>query len=195
MNAAFLLRAAQQKRLAHAVADVSAGNYAAVFENGAMWMGDWMQQLQPNQTIILSPLQRFTRYGLLKYGLALVAFALAAGMLARIHLLLLPLAVPVFYAVEVHFLFLFPLLLLHGKQPLLQSIRMTYTAGFIKAIITVVQIAFFMLTGLLNRKTPFENWHIGCLAVLIWFYEIRNRLPPQTGTTGNTDLQPHTSWN
>ncbi len=186
MKAASLLRAAREKQAAHAVAAVSALATGAIFEHGAVWMGEWMAYLHPEQTLVLTPLRRFSRYGLLKYSAALLGFGIACVALVRVHLFLLPGAILVFYAIEVHFLFLFPLLLENEKRPWLCSIRMTYQIGLLQAMVTVMWIGFFMLTGLLHRKDPLLNWHIGCLAVLIWFYEVRDRLSSQACSAGNT---------
>ncbi|TVT42597.1 hypothetical protein FNT36_00420 [Hymenobacter setariae] len=101
-----------------------------------------------------------------------------AAALAKLHLLwLLPLAGLAFYVVEVHFLFLFPLLLDRVAHPLRTSIWATYQVGFMRALTWTLAIAAFMLAGLLNRRQPWRNWHIGCLALIHWYHhEVRPRV-------------------
>ncbi|MFD1468639.1 hypothetical protein ACFQ48_10420 [Hymenobacter caeli] len=117
---------------------------------------------------------RFGRYGSLKYGSSLLALLVVAGVLVRLHLfLLLPLAGLAFYVVEVHFLFLFPLLLDCVAHPLRASVRATYRVGLLKALAWTLVLAAFMLAGLLSRR-PWHNWHIGCLALIHWYrHEVR----------------------
>ena len=64
-----------------------------------------------------------------------------------------------FYIIEVHFLFLFPLLIDRVSNPMLTSCKMTYKIGFLKALITVFQIGLYMMFGLLQLKEPFKKWN------------------------------------
>ena len=96
----------------------------------------------------------------------------------KIDVLLLPLSVVVFYLVEVHLLFLFPLLIDSVRHPVQVSIRLTYQTGLLNAMLTTMPIGFFMMAGLFNIKRPLRNWYIGSLAIIIWYnYEMGNRLP------------------
>lgn len=119
----------------------------------------------------------FRYYGYLKYGISLLAFLTSCFVLGKLHLWLMPLAILVFYACEVHFLFLFPLLIDQVKKPMQTSIRQTYRIGFGKALLWVFAIAIYMLSGLLNFRNPWRKWHIGCLSIVLWYkYEVRNRV-------------------
>ena len=150
-----------------------------IFTTGAHWMFARLppQSARPggfDETI------SFGWYGSLKYGSSLLVLLVAAGVLARLHLPLLhllPLAGLAFYVVEIHFLFLFPLLLDRVAHPLRTSIRATYRVGLLKALAWTLTIAAFMLAGLLNRRRPWRNWHIGCLALIHWYHhEVRARV-------------------
>lgn len=141
-----------------------------IFTTGARWM---FAHLPPqagrwggfDETI------HFGRYGSLKYGSSLLALLVVAGELVKLHLWWwLPLAGLAFYVVEVHFLFLFPLLLDGVAHPLRASIRATYRVGLLKALTWTLAIAAFMLAGLLNFRRPWRNWHIGCLALSYWYH-------------------------
>ena len=142
----------------------------AVFTAGARWMH---QQLPPKKAFRTTV--SYTLYGLGKYGLSLLAFVGSALLFYRVSPFLLPLSIGVFYLVEVHFLFLFPLLLDGVEQPLLKSVQQTYRIGLLTSVATVIPIGFYMLAGLCHFKQPLLNWHIGCGAILIWYqHEVRD---------------------
>jgi hypothetical protein len=149
-----------------------------IFATGARWMFAHLPAQGPPSEFDESI--DFGHYGRLKYGSSLLAMlaATAAGGLAKLPLLLLlPLAGLAFYVVEIHLLFLFPLLLDRVAHPLRASIRATYRVGFWKALAWTLALAAFMLAGLLHRRRPWRNWHIGCLALIYWYrYEVRARV-------------------
>ncbi|MDJ1497306.1 hypothetical protein QNI19_30490 [Cytophagaceae bacterium DM2B3-1] len=148
-----------------------------VFQYGAQWMHARMNDLSPANTVPFDKSVRFGLYGLLKYGICLGIFLLSSILLSHIHVGLLPLSVLIFYFVEVHFLFLFPLLIDRVPNPVLTSICITYRIGIVQCIITVMQIAFFMMVGLFNLRKPFQNWYIGCLSIVLWYTnDVRDRL-------------------
>jgi hypothetical protein len=142
-----------------------------VFESGAHWMAEKMNvQHSGNVT-------SFSAYGALKYGVSGVFFVASALLLGSINLWLLPLSVVIFYLAEVHFLFLFPLLIDKVKRPVWTSVKQTYRTGLLASLLNVIPIGLFMLLGLLRRKDPLRNWYIGCLAIVIWYKdEVRGRL-------------------
>lgn len=148
-----------------------------VFKTGAVWMHKKMIELgivenrQPIATV------NYTLYGLMKYGFCIVLFCLSFYPLFLIHPVVSILSILVFYLAEVHFLFLFPLLISGNKKPLRNSIMITYRMGVLRTILTVIPIGVYMMIGLLNRKDPLKNWYIGCLCILIWYKdETRNRI-------------------
>jgi len=156
---------------------LSAGLGLSIFSKGAAWMAGRLNELNNHHLITFDPAVPFNALGWFKYGLCLSAFLFSAFLLFQIHFLLVPFSILVFYFLEVHFLFLFPLLLDRVKHPLWSSIKTSYRIGIFKCMITVIPIAYWMLVGLLRKNQPLQNWHVGALAVLIWYNdEIRTRL-------------------
>lgn len=149
-----------------------------MFAVGARWMFEKLQEDDELGAVaVFDPSINFRYYGYLKYGISLLAFLTSCFAFGKLHLLLMPLAVLVFYVFEVHFLFLFPLLLDRVENPILTSIKQTYLTGFIKALVWVFIIAMYMLSGLLNPRNPWRKWHIGCLSIVLWCrYEVRDRV-------------------
>lgn len=147
-----------------------------IFTVGAVWMCNQLNKTG-NTRRKFNTSVNYTVYGLLKYGSCIILFLITAIFLAQLSILLIPLSVFVFYFVEVHFLFLFPLLIDGTKYPLKESIKQTYRLGLIKSMVTVFQISCYMLIGLLNPTNPTRNWYIGCLAIIIWYQnDVRNRI-------------------
>ena len=147
-----------------------------VFTDGAKWMCNQLNQLSDRKTEFTDSVN-YTAYGLLKYGISLLFFLLSVFFFVHINILLVPLAVVIFYFAEVHFLFLFPLLIDGVQHPLQQSVKATYSIGLFTSMYTVFRIGLFMITGLFNISTPFRNWHIGCMAIIIWYqHDVRSRI-------------------
>jgi hypothetical protein len=153
--------------------------FGNVFGDGANWMRFWMLELRPNAKLASMPTWKYTIYGIFKYVVSLLFFGVSALLLCQIKPILGLFSIFIFYFVEVHFLFLFPILIENEKKPICKSIKITYEIGLFNAVKTVIVIAFFMLIGLINFQNPLKNWYIGCLAVVIWYEEITNRLSPQ----------------
>lgn len=143
-----------------------------IFALGARWMYDRLLELGNQKPF--NARAPYTGYGLLKYGIcgiASIACLICLGPLA------IPLSIAVFYLLEVHFLFLFPLLIDSSPHPIRSSIRSAYKIGIGQCFITVIPIAVYMMTGLFRKTNRLENWYIGCLAIVIWYNnEIRNRI-------------------
>jgi len=150
---------------------------ATVFSVGARWMYNRLGELRPGDVGPFDENVRYTVYGLLKYLTSLTGAALAAVVMSTYGLIAIPAAVLAFYLFEIHFLFLFPLLIDRAPRPLLTSIRATYKIGVWRCLITVIPIAGYMLAGLFRKTDRLGNWYTGCLSILIWYdHEIRNRL-------------------
>jgi len=148
-----------------------------LFTSGAQWMFGKLPETESETAGRFNVATPFGLYGCYKYGISLLTFVGSFLALEKVSMLLTPLAVLFFYVVEVHFLFLFPLLLDRAKNPILTSMRATYRIGFLRALFGVLTIGVYMLSGLLNRHNPLRRWHIGCLSVILWYqYEVRNRL-------------------
>jgi len=150
---------------------------AAGFGKGAKWMFEKLNGDHITAAKQFNGSINYSAYGFLKYGISLFVMLGSALLLAKFNVLLVPLSVVFFYIAEVHFLFLFPVLMDDLDNPILTSIKKTYSAGFLTALFTVIPIGIFMMWGLLNFKDPFRNWYVGCLAIVIWYKdEVRNRI-------------------
>ena len=141
----------------------------SVFSKGAAWMTARLNEMDNHKTTRFDPSIPFNAYGWFKYGLCISACIISAFLLFPLHFLLVPLSIVVFYFLEVQLLFLFPLLIDQVKQPILTSIKITYHLGVFKCMGTVMPIAFWMLWGIFSKNQPFRNWHVGALAILIWY--------------------------
>lgn len=147
-----------------------------MFTEGAKWMWLQMNRLSGKRTVFNEGVN-YTAYGWLKYAACISCFLLAVLIFSSISILLAPLAVIIFYLAEVHFLFLFPLLIDGTKYPVRESIKQTYRLGLLQTMLTVLQLGVFVIAGLFNFSRPLRNWYIACLAIIIWYqHEVRNRL-------------------
>jgi predicted MPP superfamily phosphohydrolase len=123
----------------------------------------------------------FQRLGLLKYGVAggvalLGAVAACAGHVPW----LVPLAAVAFYAVEAQMVFLFPLALDGSAAPFADARGWTRRAGGTWAVMrVVVPLACAMLFGGLAGRGFRRSWCLGCLAVCLWYEDIRQAAPPE----------------
>lgn len=148
----------------------------SIFTTGAKWMHVQMNRMATTETVFNSTV-KYGWYGFLKYSISIAVWLLSVVLLYCFSLFLLPLSVLFFYLAEVHFLFLFPLLIDGVPNPVWTSVKQTYRIGIIRVLVTVMPIAWFMMAGLFNKQKPFHNWHAGSLAVLVWYqHEVRNRL-------------------
>lgn len=147
----------------------------SVFTYGARWM--FLQMNESEEDVTFNDSINYTGYGMLKYGMSLLFFTGFLVMSSYYFLPLMILSVLVFFIVEVHFLFLFPLLLDECQEPIKESINQVYKIGVFKSVFMVLRIAVFMVVGLFYLKRPLYNWYVGCLAVVIWYQdEVRNRI-------------------
>ncbi len=139
------------------------------FATGAAWM---LRALEVVRGQSLPGLGRgnYHLLGLLKYGLAGLAALLCV---AKGYALLAPVA---FYAVEAQFVFLFPLALDGARLPVLKSPGLTRKAGgTLRVMGTVMPIAWRMLSGVFRRAGVVESWCVGCLAVVLWYEQVRQQ--------------------
>src|SRR5262249_42466777 len=122
------------------------------------------------------------RLGCIKYALAsaaALAVVIAAGLLSLWPLVLL--GVPAFYAVEAQTVFLFPLALDGSSQPFREARRWTLHAGGALAVMHIVlPLACTMLLGGFARQGFVRSWCLGCLAVCLWYEELRSCAPLPT---------------
>jgi hypothetical protein len=150
---------------------------ADLFGSGARWMFNRLNEFGGSRQAEFNLSINFGFYGFLKYSISLSVFFISAILLFRLNIFLLPLSIFVFYLCEIHFLFLFPLLIDNVKNPLQTSIRQSYKTGILKTLFTVMPIGFYMVAGLFRPHDPLRNWYVGCMAIIIWYqHEVRNRV-------------------
>lgn len=148
-----------------------------IFNIGAKWMYDKLNSLDSKSNLHFNSTINFNIYGYLKYSICLTIWIISLFLLLKLSIFFTPISILVFYFCEVHFLFLFPLLIDNVKNPILTSIKQTYRIGLFETTFIVSQIGIFMVLGFLNFKNPLKNWYIGCFAILIWYQnEVRNRI-------------------
>jgi predicted MPP superfamily phosphohydrolase len=156
----------------------AAGAALGGFASGARWMRLALETLRDRPC----PETAFgyQRLGLVKYGLAGGAALLwAAAACAWGVPWLVPLAAVAFYAVESQMVFLFPLALDGGARPFAVARRWTRDAGGTVAVMRVVlPLAGTMLFGGLAGRGFLRSWCLGCLAVCLWYEDLRNDPPP-----------------
>ena len=148
----------------------------SIFSKGAQWMFDRLQELNPEPALEWNSSLNYEYYGYLKYGICTACFIGSACFFFHHSFWLVPLSILIFYGLEVHFLFLFPLLIDGVNHPVHRSFMLTYKIGILKAMYTVMVVAAYMLWGLNDVKQPFRKWHIGCMAILLWYSEERKKL-------------------
>jgi hypothetical protein len=117
----------------------------------------------------------FQMLGLIKYGLASgVALLWAVACCVWYTEWLLPLAAVAFYLVEAQMVFLFPLALDGSSRPFADALVWTRRAGGTTAVMrVVVPLACTMLFGGLVGRGFLRSWCLGCLAVCLWYEELR----------------------
>ena len=140
------------------------------FGEGGRWMG-WLM----GKTSV--PTKEFIRWGTIKYTLSVLAGLTILFISGEASSFALIMAAFAFYLVEVHFLFLFPLII-DREAPLLRvSVRATYRVGLWRALSTTISIAAYMIEGLFKFQKPLYQWYVGCACIVVWYEEeIRDRI-------------------
>jgi hypothetical protein len=145
------------------------------FRGGAAWMAEAMARVRGRP--VRASLPGAWAWGVGKYAAALLAalgaWALAVGV-GLPHAVGVLLAVPAFYAVEVQGLFLFPAAIDGAARPWRGSRALLREAGgTLSAMGTVGVLAAVMLFGGLAGRGPVRCWCLGCLAVVLWYEDLR----------------------
>jgi predicted MPP superfamily phosphohydrolase len=157
------------------LAPAARGAWRGGFASGGGWMRQVLEHLRGSP--LPCPPRGLNRLGVVKYGLA------GGAALASIGLALLlgrPLAaglcVPVFYAVEAQMVFLFPLALDGHPGPFRAARRWTRRAGGTLVVMGVVlPLACTMLLGGFAGRGFVRSWCLGCLAVCLWYEDLRGQ--------------------
>jgi hypothetical protein len=154
------------------------GAWRGFFTSGGRWMQAALAHLRGLP--LAAPVPRLNTLGAVKYALAggaALLFALPAVLVGAWPLLLL--CVPAFYAVEAQMVFLFPLALDGAAGPFREARRWTARAGGTLAVLAVVgPLAAVMLFGGFTGQGFVRSWCLGCLAVCIWYEDLRAEMPP-----------------
>lgn len=149
------------------------GAWQGLFASGGRWMLLALAHLRGRP--LRAPTRGLNALGTIKYGLAIAAalpFAAAAVLLEAWPLLVL--CVPAFYAVEAQLVFLFPVALDGSVRPFREARCWTSRAGGTLAVMRVVlPVAAVMLFGGFARQGFVRSWCLGCLAVCIWYEDLR----------------------
>ena len=143
------------------------------FQSGGQWMA---RAIARHRNTELRPGQvNYRRAGWIKYGSCLGGGLAAAFFASLLHLwLALPVFVFVFYAVEVRSVFLFPLLAEHGHRgPRAHPALLHRAGGMLTAMTVVIPLACHMLFGGWKGGGLRRPWLRGCVAVLLWYVDLR----------------------
>lgn len=140
------------------------------FTYGGFWMVDQLGALRQESPILKDQKHSFNKIGFLKYS-ACVLFGIIPMLVIGLNLVSIVLFVLLFYIAEIHFLFLFPLVIEGVADPFKANYRLVKNIGFLRCLINIVPIACYMVIGLFNFRSPLYNWYVGCLSVLILYVE------------------------
>jgi predicted MPP superfamily phosphohydrolase len=159
------------------LAAASRDAWRGLFASGGEWMRLALSHLRGQN--LPTPGLNVNALGTIKYGLASgAALVVAAGAVLLHAWPLLLLCVPAFYAVEAQMVFLFPVALDGAARPFREARRWTACAGGTLAVMAVVlPLAAFMLFGGFLGQGFVRSWCLGCLAVCIWYEDLRGLDP------------------
>jgi predicted MPP superfamily phosphohydrolase len=148
------------------------------FLSGAEWMRLALGILRDGQAPV--GLAAFHWLGFIKYALALGVSLLPIALLSLlpqpslIHGVLGLLALLTFYAVEVQWVFLFPVALDGSRHPWRDSWALMHQcSGTLPAMAIVMPLAWEMLSGGWRGRGFVRSWSLGCLAVALWYERAR----------------------
>jgi hypothetical protein len=155
------------------LASAARGAGRHLFASGGRWMLLALAYLRGETAA--APPAGLNRLGLVKYGLATGAALPFVGLAVLTGVWpVLVLCVPAFYAAEAQLVFLFPLALDGCQAPYRAAHRLTVRAGGTGAVMGVVlPLAGVMLFGGFAGRGFVRCWCLGCLAVCLWYEDVR----------------------
>jgi len=109
-------------------------NPVTMFPLGARWMYDRLAELDEKNCQPFDGKINYNLYGSLKYGICLSGFVPVIGWFSKYGWPALPLSVLLFYILEIHFLFLFPLLIDHSKRPIRTGMCLAFKIGILRCL-------------------------------------------------------------
>lgn len=141
------------------------------FQSGAEWMALALGILRHRKSHLGN--HNYHLLGITKYGVATIGGLLGLFLMYRFGWWLFPLPIILFYLLEAQFVFLFPLAIDQSPHLFKTSRLATQAAGgSLKVMLTVLQLAVWMVFGGFLGQGFIRAWTIGCLAVLIWYEEL-----------------------
>lgn len=146
------------------------------FNAGGKWMQSVLMVIR--QRAVTEHSVPFTKLGVGKYSVALVAALMTAFLASRLGVWVAGISsLMTFYAVEAQWVFLFPLAIDGRACSWKQNRRLVRQAGgTLKVMATVIPIAATMLGNGFRGQGFVRSWAIGCLAVLLWYERIRTQV-------------------
>ncbi len=155
-----------------------------LFASGARWMQRALEHIRGQP--LAGPRFSLNVLGLLKYtpaSLGALICLSVAWWLEQWWWALM--AIPVFYAIEVQMVFLFPVALDGSPQPFRAAWSWTRRAGgTIVAMMIVLPLVAVMLFGGFFGRGFVRCWCLGCLAVCLWYEELRIQAVRQDAHAG-----------
>jgi predicted MPP superfamily phosphohydrolase len=166
----------------------AAGAALGGFASGARWMRLALETMRGQPCPVTAC--NYQWLGLAKYGLAGGVALLWVAAACACHLpWLVPLAVAIFYAIEAQMVFLFPVAVDGSTRPFAAARQWTRRAGGTVAVMRVVlPLACIMLFGGLLGRGFLRCWCLGCLAVCLWYEDLRNDPKPDVGCWFSLEL-------
>lgn len=144
----------------------------SLFASGADWMRHALEGVRGAP--LAGGANNFNVLGCVKYGLASAGAGVCVALAWWNSPWWLLGVVPVFYAIEAQFVFLFPLVLDGTPQPFRKARRWTKRAGGTLVVMGVVlPLAATMLFGGFCGRGFVRSWCLGCLAVCLWYEDLR----------------------
>lgn len=139
------------------------------FRGGALWMAAAMAELRGTAP---AGEGRWEVLGWSKYSAATTVGGLVGAAAGVVHpALVIPAGVVAFYVVESRFVFAFQLSIDGSTSPLRDSFGLTrFWSG---DVLTVMAIAAVMLFGGVRGGGFVRSWCVGCLAVVLWYEDVR----------------------
>ncbi len=150
-------------------------HFFSPFSDGAKWMKNNIELIRHRNISTQIKKSNFELLGFIKYGLcSLFAVLFLLLFFFSFNPIWIVLSILSFYTLEAQMVFLFPLSIDGSTKPFKESFLLTqHSGGTIKVMLTVLPIASTMIFGGLLKRRTVRSWHLGCLAVLLWYEDIR----------------------
>ena len=154
--------------------NIKTNSFYGFFGEGAAWMSEALRIIRAKDVPL--PAKAYNFHGILKYSLSILAALVPVFLALQLNFIWLVIFAPlIFYWAEAQFVFLFPLLIDNSPSPYRESLRLTKNCGGAgNVMLGVMPLAAVMLLGGFFGKGFTRSWCLGCLAVLLWYEEVKN---------------------